>query len=386
MDSVQNTSPSVIDCHAHLEAEHLAHGGFGLDQILNRCEQYGVIALIYSLFFHGDDPELPIDVIEGIASRHGVSVGISFGIPPPVKAIPPSVLTKLQAKAAQTARNLAAEGRIVAIGEVGLDYYWPVVEYLHSRGIRNRAEVTNEMQARRSELLEAEPVRHCLESQVEVFRSCIQLAMETDLPLVIHGRDAYDRILEVLAESEMDPGRIVLHCFEGSPAQALEAARRGYRVSIPSSVGYRPVFANVARAVDLSSLVIETDSPYHSPFVGMWRKTGSIARGLVPRNAMGRTAQEKWEARKRRELFLEHVESKYPGLAFPTLEAGQVRLTTAGEYFASSSRRRENEPTFVRSAATELARVKGIDEETVCDITAANTLKVFPALRLSTPQ
>lgn len=383
---MQNTFPSVIDCHAHLEQGHLTHAGFGLDQILSRCEQYDVTALIYSLYFQGDDLELPIDVIEGIASRHSVSVGISLGIPPPLKAIPPSALIEPQAKAAQTARDLAAEGRISAIGEVGLDYYWPVVDYLHSKGVRNRAEVANEMRARRSELLEVEPVRCCLASQADVFRSCIHMAIETDLPLVVHCRDAYDDMLEIVTESGMDPGRVVLHCFEGSPAQALEVAHRGYRISIPSSVGYRSEFANVARAVDLSSLVVETDSPYHSPFIGMWRKAGSIARGLVPRNSVGRTAQEQWEALKRRELFLGQVESQYPGLGFPTLEGGQTRLITAGEYLASSSRRRENEPTFVRSAATELARVKGVDAETVCDITAANTLRVFPGLRPSTPR
>ncbi|MCK4304962.1 MAG: TatD family hydrolase [Candidatus Eisenbacteria sp.] len=381
---MHTTFKSVIDCHAHLEQKHLARGGFGLDQILARCEQHGVTALIYSLFLQDDELELPIEVIEGIASRHRVSVGISFGIAPPLEAIPPSALVEQHARAAQRALKLAVEGRILAIGEVGLDYYWPVVEYLHTKGVNDQAEVVDEMQARLSELLETEPVRNCLESQVEVFKSCINMAIETDLPLVTHGRDAYDDILEIVARSVMNPERVVPHCFAGSPAQALEAARKGYRISIPSSVGYRSEFANVARAVDLSHLVIETDSPYHSPFVGMWQKADSIAKDLMPRKAMGRTARDKWVAMRRRELFLEQVESQYPGLSFPTPEAGQVRFITAGEYLASSSRRRENEPTFVRSAATQLARVKGLDEKTVCEITAANTLKVFPALRPST--
>ena len=64
--------PGVVDCHAHLDRKHLANGGFGLDQILGRCERFGVEAVVSSLYLglNNAQPELPLESIEQIAARH----------------------------------------------------------------------------------------------------------------------------------------------------------------------------------------------------------------------------------------------------------------------------------------------------------------------------
>ena len=166
---------------------------------------------------------------------------------------------------------------MVAIGEVGLDYYWPIVEFLKSQGVLDWGQIGDQMRDRREPLLAEPRVRDCLQTQAAVFQACIELAAATELPLVIHGRDAYADILRILTAADIDPHDVMLHCFAGSVEEAMKAASHGFLISIPSSVGYRKKFADVAERVDLTRLVLETDSPYHSPFVGQWQAARDIA-------------------------------------------------------------------------------------------------------------
>ncbi len=347
--------PIVVDCHAHLDGRHLGNEGAGLRGILERCERYGVGALVFSLFLEEGGLELPLEEIEGIAADHATVVGVSLGLYPPLAAVPRETLDAQVAHARTAALELAREGRVVAIGEVGLDYYWPAVEHLREQKLEP-GEIDSRVATAHEEILREQPVQDCIETQQALFRAMIELAVEADLPLVIHGRDAYADILHVLGESEIDPRRVMLHCFAGTPEIAVEAAGRGYTLSIPSSVGYRAKFAAAARAVDLSALVTETDSPYHSPFVGLWKAAGKQAREAGRPEDQGR-------------LFLERVEERYPGLSF-----GEVPAT---EHLLKGSKRAVNEPTFVRCAATGLAEVlrRGVGE--VCEATWGNAERLF---------
>lgn len=382
MNSLRSVKfPAVVDCHAHVSPRDLAHGGFRLDQILVRCERYGVVGVVYSLYFEDGRLELPVDEIERIAAARSVAVGISFGVCPPTRAISPSLREQQQLGAMRVARQLASEGRIVAIGEVGLDYYWPLVEFLKSQGMRNDEEIRGRVVTNRDEILKEKPVQDCLETQAAIFRDWIRVAVETDLPLVIHGRDAYRDILEILECSEIAPERVILHCFGGTPEEALRAASRGIRISIPSSVGYRPNFASVARVVDLAAVVIETDSPYHSPFVGLWKAAGRRVQELPAPAGIKGAARQSWTAQKRRGLFAESVDERYPELEFSVFEGGATRVAPGAEHLSRSSARYENESTFVRCAATELAKLKGGDVETVCEATTANAFEVYSTLR-----
>jgi len=122
--------------------------------------------------------------------------------------------------------------RLVAIGEVGLDY-WMVKE---------------------------EPDR---ETQREIFRGFIQLSKELDLPLNVHSRSAGRHAVDVLLESSAS--KVQLHAFDGKFGAALPAVEAGYFFSIPPSIVRSEQKQKLVRKLPLSSLLIETDSPVLGP-------------------------------------------------------------------------------------------------------------------------
>ena len=128
--------------------------------------------------------------------------------------------------------SLAADNRVVAIGETGLDYY------------RDRAP------------------RHI---QQEVFRRHIALARDTELPLIVHSRDSAEATMELLAR-EAAGITIILHCF-ALVDYVEECARRGYFMSVAGNVSYKNA-ATLREAVTLipnELILTETDSPYLTP-------------------------------------------------------------------------------------------------------------------------
>lgn len=127
--------------------------------------------------------------------------------------------------------RLAADARVVAVGETGLD---------RVRGAP-------------------------LEAQVDAFRMHVRLARARALPLVIHCREAYPLLLEILEEEEA--GTVIMHAFSGSAETASTCARRGYFISVAGPVTFRNAgaAAEVARTVPLDRLLLETDAPVLSP-------------------------------------------------------------------------------------------------------------------------
>lgn len=130
-------------------------------------------------------------------------------------------------------RALASRPKVVAIGEIGLDFY---------RDLSPR------------------------DSQIEAFRSQLELAAQCDLPVVIHVRDSFDEVIEVLGEVSPDV-RAVFHCFSGGAVQAQRALELGAYISFAGNVSYPKAesLREAARATPLDRILVETDSPYLSP-------------------------------------------------------------------------------------------------------------------------
>lgn len=130
-------------------------------------------------------------------------------------------------------RELARKPKAVAIGEIGLDYYW-----------------------------EENPPR---ELQQRVFRDQMALAEELDLPVIVHDREAHGDSLSIVREFPRVRG--VFHCFSGSAEMARELVKLGWMVSFTGVLTYRNARKAVeaARAVPLERVMIETDSPYMAP-------------------------------------------------------------------------------------------------------------------------
>ncbi|HSW37976.1 MAG TPA: TatD family hydrolase, partial [Acidobacteriota bacterium] len=118
--------------------------------------------------------------------------------------------------------------RLVAIGEVGLDY-WKVQE---------------------------EAAR---ERQREIFKRFIRLSRELDMPLNVHSRSAGRHVVELLLE--MEASKVQLHAFDGKASTALPAAEAGFYFSVPPSIVRSSQKQKLAKKLPLSRLLIETDSP-----------------------------------------------------------------------------------------------------------------------------
>ena len=133
----------------------------------------------------------------------------------------------------QTLRSLCAEEKVVAIGEIGLDYYWP------------------------------ENPPH--DFQKEVFRRQLILAVSLDLPVIVHDRDAHGDCLDIV--SEFPALRGVFHCFSGSPEMAERLLRSGWYLGFDGPVTYKNAkkAPEVVAMCPTDRILLETDSPYLSP-------------------------------------------------------------------------------------------------------------------------
>jgi TatD DNase family protein len=126
--------------------------------------------------------------------------------------------------------ELSESPGIVALGEVGLDYY--------------RGYVSGE-------------------TQKALFEDVISLANDTRLPLVIHSREAFADTMALLGSARVP---VVLHCFEGGEGEVREARERGYYVGLAGNVTYKnSATAAVLGLMDEEKLLVETDAPYLSP-------------------------------------------------------------------------------------------------------------------------
>src|ERR687886_631135 len=126
--------------------------------------------------------------------------------------------------------ELSESPGIVALGEVGLDYY--------------RGDWSAEIQK-------------------ALFEDVFSLANDTRLPLIIHSREAFTDTMACLGSARVP---IVLHCFEGGEREAREAVERGYYVGLAGNITYKNSrTAQVLEMLDPERLLVETDAPYLSP-------------------------------------------------------------------------------------------------------------------------
>ena len=140
-------------------------------------------------------------------------------------------------------RQLLERPKVVAIGEIGLDYYW-----------------------------EDNPPRAF---QQTVFRKQLALAAELDLPVIVHDREAHGDCLAIIKEFPTVTG--VFHCFSGSVEMARELLRRGWYLGFDGPITYK----NAVKALDVIAacptdrMLLETDSPYLSPVPNRGKRNDS---------------------------------------------------------------------------------------------------------------
>jgi TatD DNase family protein len=219
--------PTAVDTHCHL---------FLMDEdpaeAVARANAGGVGRLICV----GIDPD---------TSRRSLELAESFRGVFATAGMHPHTASEFDRGAGTAIEELLADPLVVAVGETGLDYYRTL-----------------------------SPV----EDQQRSFRTHIALSRETDKPLVVHVREAWDDAMAILAEE--DAARVILHCFSGDEALAAEAARRGYFLSFAGNVTYPGAegLRRAAAAVPEGRVLAETDSPFLTPqaFRGSANHPGNV--------------------------------------------------------------------------------------------------------------
>jgi len=212
-----------VDSHAHIDGEE-----FDADrvEVVERARAAGVRAI---LNVGTGDPH-------GGSFERAVAVAEEFeGVYAAAGVHPHDARLYDDAAEKRLLEVLRSSGRVVALGEIGLDYHYD---------------------------------NSPREVQREVFRRQLRLARDEGLPVIIHTREADEDTAKIMSEELTGRGtRGVMHCFGGGPALAESALALGFYISFAGNVTFKKADAlrEVALAVPTERLLVETDCPYLSP-------------------------------------------------------------------------------------------------------------------------
>lgn len=208
---------SIFDTHAHYDDKRFDDCR---EDLLNTLSHNGVGYIINNSTDLGTSAENCLKMSDKYGFCY-TAVGIH----------PESVETKNAAVDEARLYELVKNPKVVAIGEIGLDYYWSTERK---------------------------------EQQRKVFRRQCELANELNLPVIVHDREAHGDTLDILREVKPTGS---LHCFSGSREMALELVKLGMYIGVGGVVTFNNArrLVETVEAVPLERLLLETDAPYLSP-------------------------------------------------------------------------------------------------------------------------
>jgi TatD DNase family protein len=205
----------MIDSHAHLNAKAYRRD---LEAVIRRAAEAGVTSILTVGF-------------DMTSSKAGVAIAEKHADVYAAVGIHPHDATTLNLDRLERLEELAANPKVVAIGEIGLDFY------------RNLS-----------------PHR----IQEDAFRLQIGLAKDLDLPIIVHDRDAHQRTMQVLREERVSRG--VLHCFSGDVNLARQGIDLGLYISFAGPITFNgKKAAEILGRIPEERILIETDCPYLTP-------------------------------------------------------------------------------------------------------------------------
>lgn len=220
----------LIDSHCHIDGEQF---DADRDHVVRHAAAAGVTAML--TVGTGDPHTGEIDRAVEVAGEYE-SVYASVGVHPHDAKL-------YDDKAERHLIELAKHEKVIAWGEIGLDFY-----YDHSPR----------------------------DVQVDVFRRQIRVARDLGLPIIVHSRDANDETVEILSE-ETENGKLraengkkppgIMHCFGGTPEMAEALMEVGFLISFAGNVTFKKAenLRDAARVVPLDKLLVETDCPFLTP-------------------------------------------------------------------------------------------------------------------------
>ncbi len=256
----------LVDVHSHLN-----HADFARDlpEVLKRAEEAGVKAILCS----GVNPPSNRQVLE-LVKKHPLikaSLGIypidALGLAEAEIGLPrQTVPIDLEEEFTFIEKN---KDKVVAIGEVGMDFYWAKKEETYQK-------------------------------QAENFRRIIRFTIRLKKPIVIHSRKAEEECLDILEqEIKQQEIPVILHCFSGRKSLITKAAALGYYFSIPPNIRRSGSFQELVKKVDIQQLLTETDAPYLSPYPGQRNEPAFVLESIkkiaeIKKIGVEETAEKIW--------------------------------------------------------------------------------------------
>jgi TatD DNase family protein len=215
----QKTGDNMLfDTHVHLNADQFQED---VEDVMKRAQEAGVKRMVVV----GFDRLTITRAMELVEKYDWLYAAVGWH---PVDAI------DMTEEDLNWIEELANHPKVVAIGEMGLDYHWD---------------------------------KSPKDVQKDVFRRQIRLAKKVKLPIIIHNREATQDIVDILKEEGASDVGGVMHCFSGSAETALECVKLNFYISLGGPVTFKNAKKpkEVAEAVPLDKLLIETDCPYLAP-------------------------------------------------------------------------------------------------------------------------
>jgi len=205
----------LTDTHAHLDFENYGN----IKAVISEMKEAGVSKAIIP----GVEPSKFDKIVKLIEENEELYAAIG---------VHPSETQNFGTKDYEKVYNCAQHPKVVAIGEIGLDYYWD---------------------------------KTFIDKQKEAFRQQIEIANMLDLPVVVHDREAHKDTFDILMENK--PKNVVMHCFSGSADFAKMCVNEGFYIALGGVVTFKNArkMKEVAAQTPLENLLLETDSPYLTP-------------------------------------------------------------------------------------------------------------------------
>lgn len=203
----------IIDTHCHIYPSEMDDA----EEIIKKCEEKNIVLLL-----NGIDKESNSEILELTKKYDNVYAALGYDH---------SVVDKINEDDIKILDEQLSNDKIVAVGEIGLDYYW---------------------------------VKDNKEKQKELFEKMLFLAEKHNLPVIVHAREAIQDTYDILKKHKVIGS---MHCYQGSSEMAKEFIKLGFYIGIDGPITYKnnKKQKEMIKNIDINHILVETDSPYLSP-------------------------------------------------------------------------------------------------------------------------
>ena len=203
----------IIDTHCHIYNSEIENA----EDIIKECAKNNIYMIL-----NGIDPKSNKEVLELSLKYDNVYAALGYDH---------SVVNKITDSDIKLLDKQLESPKVVAVGEIGLDYYW---------------------------------VKNNKETQKELFEKMLNLAEKHKLPVIVHAREAIQDTYDTLKKHNVIGS---MHCFQGSMEMAKEFIKLGFYIGIDGPITYKnnKKQIDIVKNIDINHILVETDSPYLSP-------------------------------------------------------------------------------------------------------------------------